>query len=187
MTSKGGDYTCLIVWGVDENSNIWAIDCWFGQATADIWIEKLIDFVDEYPILTFIGESGPIRRSIEPMLIRRMRDREVFTHCVWLPHMAGNKTSDSRPLQAMAGLGRVRLPTTTWAERLVDELLKFPDGRYDDMADTAFLMDKTHAAHVPRAKPDKKNLPDQGRVLEVRNFLPRSGSIRKPIRKNPYL
>jgi len=157
-----------------------------------VWIEKMLDFIAQYPILGFIGETGQIRRAIEPMLRRRMDERKIYTRLIWLPHNAGDKTSDSRSLQAMCGLGRVRLPENeSWSARLIDELLKFPDGKTDDFSDTAFLMarwmDKTGVAHVPRASPSHKILPGSSRELRIADFLPKSGSLSNRQKKRLYL
>lgn len=192
VTSNAGDWTVLILWGIDSHGNMYGVAGWAGQATADVWIEQLIDMITLKPVMAFIGESGPIRRSVEPMLRNRMDERNTSTRLVWLPHSTGNKTADSRSLQAMASLGRVRLPTNAvWAEQLIDELMKFPDGKRDDFADAAFLMaryvHKTVSAAAPRRTAVQRNLPGQSRILNVKDFLPNNRSVSNPKPKKLYL
>ena len=174
------DNTVLILWGLDNKGILYAVNCWYAKgAASNVWIETLIDMIDSRPVLGFIGESGPIRAAIEPMLKRRMREREIFTKLSWLPHTAGNKVALSRSFQAMAGLNRVRFPKgASWAEQIIDELLKFPSGKMDDMVDTCSLMgrflSKSMNAHVPVHKSNaNKHLPDQSRILRISNFLPK--------------
>lgn len=162
-TSGGGDYTELAVWGVDRSGDLYAIDWWFGQSSTDVWLDQLLKFVEYYKPMQFIGETGQIRRSIEPLLMKMMQDRNVFVSTVWYPHSAGNKVSDSRSFQGMCGLGRVFFPKNrVWAERVIEQLLKFPDGKLDDGADNCFLIGKhvahTIAARAPKTQKKKSNI-----------------------------
>lgn len=157
-TGGAGDFTELGVWGVDKDGDIYAIDWWFGQTTTDVWIDQLLKFVEHYDAFQFVGETGQIRRAIEPLMRSMMNERNIFVPCVWLPHTAGNKIADSRPFQGLCGLGRVYFPKNkVWAERIIEQLLKFPDGKLDDGADTCFLIGK-HVAHLLKAKMPKKKI-----------------------------
>jgi len=177
VTEGGGDFTELAIWGVSATGHLYAVDWWYGQTTADIWIENLLNMLDTKPVLSFIGETGQIRRATEPMITRRMRERESFTQLIWLPHGAGSKQANCRSFQAMASMGRVHFPyRDTWSERVIDQLLKFPDGRLDDAVDTCSLMgrymDKAHDATIPRKKPNNNGILNDGsRILRVSDFM----------------
>jgi len=176
VTEGGGDFTELALWGVSATGHLYAVDWWYGQTTADVWVEQLLNMCDTKPVLAFIGETGQIRRAIEPMIIRRMRGRESYTQLIWLPHGAGSKQANCRSFQAMASMGRVHFPRDEiWAERIIDQLLKFPDGRLDDGVDTTSLigryMDKAHDAVIPRQKENNSGIISDGSaVLRVKDF-----------------
>jgi len=177
VTESAGDFTELALWGVSSTGHLYAIDWWYGQTTADKWVETLLDMTARKPVLNFIGETGQIRRAVEPMIIRRMREREHFTQLTWLPHGAGSKQANCRSFQAMASMGRVHFPKHDhWAERVIDQLLKFPDGRLDDAVDTCSLMgrymDKAPDATIPRRKSNNSGIISDGSsVLRVKDFM----------------
>ncbi len=94
------------------------------------------------------------RRAIEPLLTRMMRERNIYTATEWLAHGGADKAVNARAFQAMCAQGQVLFPETDWAERVVDQLLRFPATKHDDAVDTCGLfgrhMDKAGA--TPAAK-----------------------------------
>lgn len=152
VTEGGGDWTEHGVFGIDPEANIYVLDWWSGQTSADAWIETLLDMVkDNKPFATF-GESGQIRKSIEPFLIRRSRERKVFSRFEWISR-TGDKAAMARGFQARAAMGKVYLPRTDWAEDLLRQLLTFPAGKHDDKVDVCALigmaLDQAHPAIAP--------------------------------------
>lgn len=158
VTEGGGDYTELAVWGVDSLDNIYCLDWWSGQASSDRWAEEFLRLVARWKPAAFAGEAGPIRRAMEPLLSRMMRDTRTYTVMEWLTH--GNaKDANARTFQALMANGRVYWPNTEWAERVQDQLLRFPGSKYDDAVDTCSLFGRYinrtwGATPAPPAKPD---------------------------------
>lgn len=148
VTDSGGDYTVHRIWGVAENGDIYRLDGWRGQSTADVWIDKKLDLVKRYQPLAWFGEAGVIQKAIEPMLIRRMRERNIFVRNEWMSSIA-DKPTRARGFQARAASGGVYFE----AGADIDEFLKFPAGAHDDDVDTASLIgraiDMAHPAIVP--------------------------------------
>ena len=141
VTQDGGDFTDLGVWGVDDKGDLYALDWWHGQTSADIWVTALLALVQRWRPLFFGGETGPIRRAVEPLLDRMMAEQRTYCAMEWLPHSGGNKESLCRSFQAMAANGRVRFPEDSrWSERVVDQLLRFPAGKHDDAVDACGLI-----------------------------------------------
>lgn len=155
VTDGGGDYTVHRLWGIDSNGDVYRVDGWRGQTASDEWIERKLDLIAKYKPLCWFGEGGVIQKAIEPMLKRRMRERNVFCRLEWLPSVA-DKPTRARSFQAMAATGRVHFePGADIAEFLV-----FPAGKHDDDVDTASLIgraiDQAHPAIVaerPKEKP----------------------------------
>lgn len=155
VTEDGGDFTVHRVWGVDHQGDLWLLDGWRGQTTADVWIERVIDLIKTHKPLCWFGEAGTIARAVEPMLRRRMVERKVACRLEFLASIA-DKPTRARGFQARAAMGKVHLPHG--ADDILDEYLRFPAGKHDDEVDAASLigraLDQTHAATVPRKQTD---------------------------------
>lgn len=148
VTDGGGDFTVHRIWGVDSLGDLYRLDGWRGQTTADVWIEKKLDLIKRYKPFAWFGEAGVIHKAIEPMLKSRMRERNVYCRMEWLPSIA-DKPTRARGFQARAASGRVYFE----AGADIDEHLKFPAGKNDDDVDCSSLMgralDEAHPAIVP--------------------------------------
>lgn len=154
VTDGGGDYTVHRIWGVCPAGDVYRIAGYREQATSDKWIEAKLDLIAKYKPLAWFGEGGVIQKAIEPMLKRRMRERNVHCRLEWLPSVA-DKPTRARSFQAMAATGRVHFePGADLSEFLV-----FPAGKHDDDVDTASLIgraiDQAHPAIV-RGNTDTK-------------------------------
>ncbi len=152
VTADGGDWTVHRVWGVDERGDIYRVAGWRGQTSSDEWIERKIDLMLKYRPLAWFGEAGVIQKSIEPMLTRRMRERNCYSRLEWLPSIS-DKPTRARGIQARLSMGGV------WFEpnAEIDEFLKFPGGAHDDEVDVAGMigraLDEAHPAVVPIRSP----------------------------------
>lgn len=154
VSDEMGDYTEIAVWGVDPADNIYCVDWWYGRRTADVWIDRILDFTDRYKPICFVGEMGPIRKAVEPFLERRMRERGSFVLPEWLP-VNGDKPAMARSFQALCSMGRVYFPQVDWADRVIDQLLRFPGGRYDDAVDACSLLGRhIHRTWEARKEPE---------------------------------
>lgn len=162
VTEGDGDFTELATHGYLGDTIYLGIEGWCGQTTADIWIERLIDQFSRQKPLCFFGESGPIRRAIEPFLIRRMRERKTFCRLEWLVR-GHDKPTMARPLQALSSARKVKIADTEYGHRLLAQLLQFPAGRLDDAVDMAALLplaiDLAHPAVI--AKPVQRKVEDR--------------------------
>ncbi len=139
VTDGDGDFTEHGIAGVDANNNIYVADWWFQQASSDVWIEQQCDLIVKHEPICWFGEAGPIRRAIEPFLMRRMQQREAYCRIEWLASIS-DKPTRARPIQAMASMGKVFLPKRAdWKDRLLSQLLRFPAGKYDDGVDVLSL------------------------------------------------
>lgn len=147
VTADGGDYTVHRVWGIDGKGDAYRVGGWRGQTASDEWIERKLDLIAKYKPLAWFGEGGVIQKAIEPMLRRRMRERNIHCRLEWLSSVS-DKPTRARSFQAMAATGRVFFePGADLSEFLV-----FPAGKHDDDVDTASLIgraiDQAHPAIV---------------------------------------
>jgi hypothetical protein len=169
VTPDGGDYTELATHAYNGDTLYLAVEGWRGQTAADMWIERWIDQFGAHKPLCAFGESGQIRRAVEPFLTRRMRERRTYCRTEWLVRGADKATS-ARPLQAMAAMGKVKIADTDYGHHLLSQMLQFPAGKYDDAVDMAALMgmaiDQAHPAMLTSKQPDR---PPPDRYDKVRD------------------
>lgn len=171
------DSTELAVWGVDPLGNIYALNWWDGKTTSDVWVDALLDRAKEFKPLWFVGEGGPIRRSVEPWLKKRMTERNVFVACEWLP-IPHDKPTMCRSFQAIASTGKVYFPHTDWAERVIDQLMRFPNGAADDAVDTCGLFGQfIHKTWEPTVKA-APSVPIYDAPLRMADLIPKPGQSR---------
>jgi predicted phage terminase large subunit-like protein len=139
VTDGKGDYTEHGVGGIDGSGNLYIVDWWRGQTTSDVWIDKKCDFILKYSPHCWFGEAGPIRRSVEPYLARRMQEREAYCRIEWIASIS-DKPTRTRAIQAMSSMGKVFFPKNAiWKNELITQMLKFPNGKYDDGVDVMGL------------------------------------------------
>ena len=139
VTDGDGDYTEHGVIGIDQNMNIYVLDWWYGQTTSDVWIDAKCDLIIKHSPNVWFGESGVIRRSIEPFLMKRLQERHAYCNIEWLASVS-DKTSRARAIQARASMGKVFFPKRAeWKDHVMTQLLRFPAGKNDDAVDVLSL------------------------------------------------
>lgn len=162
LSEGKGDFTELGIGGVDPEDNFYLLDWWTGQEQPDVWMEAQLDLVKKHQPHLWASESGQIRRAIEPFLDKRMRVRRDWVQMEWFPAIS-DKPTMARSFQAMVAQGRVYLPKTMWAEDLVDQLVRFPKGKFDDKVDVCGLfgrlIDQMHTPVIPESE-DKEDFND---------------------------
>ena len=157
VTDGDGDFTEHGTIAVDALGNIYFTDWWRKQASADVWIESQCDLIHRHEPMCWFGESGPIRRSVEPFLLKRMEARKTYCRIEWLPSVA-DKPTRARPFQALASMGKVFLPKNApWKAELLSQLMRFPAAKYDDGVDVCSLFGRgLQYIRSPKIKRDKE-------------------------------
>ena len=121
-------------------NNLYIVDWWFGKSTSDVWIDAKCDLIIQHNPACWFGESGVIRRAIEPFMIRRMNERKAFCRIEWLASIS-DKESRARGFQGLSSMGKVFLPKSAqWKDHVVNQLLRFPAGKNDDAVDVCSLV-----------------------------------------------
>lgn len=164
VTDSGGDYTEFGVWGLDESNRLYAVDWWYGQKTMDVWIDALLQLYDVYRPYVIYGESGVIKQAVEPFLNSRCREKNIYPYFEWITRQT-DKVSMARSFQGRASMGMVSFPKTRWADRVVDQLVGFPAGKYDDAVDVCALMGR--ALDGAGARTTKDEALDQALGLRI--------------------
>lgn len=155
VTDKGGDYTVHVVVGIDPDDNIYILDVWRDQASSNVWVEAFIDLALTHKPLVWAEEKGQIIKSLGPYISKRMRERKAYMRREQFASVA-DKPTRCRAFQARAEGGRVYLPVEApWVDELMNELLMFPAGAYDDQVDALSLVGQMLDAMVGGTVPVK--------------------------------
>lgn len=151
VTEDSGDFTEHGMFAIAPDNTIYVEDWWAGQTSSDVWIEQKLDLVEKYKPFCVFGEAGVIQKAVEPMLKRRMNERETFCRMEWVPSIH-DKPTRARAFQARAAMGHVSLPEGPIGDRILNQLLSFPAGKHDDAVDVCGIMgrviDQAHPAFV---------------------------------------
>jgi len=153
---KEPDFTEHGVWGVDSKGDIWAVDWWSGQVETDKSIAAFIRLVSLWKPVKWFNEGGLIDKAIGPAIRSAMSHAQKFTSIESLPSLQ-DKAVKLQAFHARATAGTIHVPVKRrWAEDLVEQLVKFPGGRWDDKCDAAGLIgrgvDLMFDARVPVAE-----------------------------------
>jgi hypothetical protein len=172
VTGGGGDYTDLGVFGMDADKHLWVKDWWFGQASADIWVDAQLEQYANSKCFASFGESGVIRKAVEPLQRLLMAKRNIYPRWEWIAR-THDKATCARAFQGMAAQGMVHIPYTDWGNRLIDQLCKFPAGTYDDAVDVCGTMGMAiadaHPAIINPRTPKKEKLDTWGRPVRTKS------------------
>lgn len=155
------DYTEHGVFGIDPTGQLVVLDWWSGRTTADVWVEALIDLIKKWEPICVYGETGPIRRAVEPWMEKRFEEEHIHVWTEWIPSVR-DKATRARPFQAMAARKRVLFGKQTWAHEVVEQCVLFPGARHDDKFDVMSLI--CQAIHMNHAAiVDAEQVGDRGR------------------------
>lgn len=137
---KEPDFTEHGVWGIDAIGDLYACDWWFQQAETDKGIREFLRLCRQWQPTRWWNEGGVIDKAIKPAIRKEMRDKNCFVHLVQLPSLE-DKTVKLQSFHSRATMGAVWFPIgPQWAEHVIDQLVKFPGGRWDDAADVCGLI-----------------------------------------------
>jgi predicted phage terminase large subunit-like protein len=150
---KEPDFTEHGVWSIDSQGRLFARAWWFKQAETDKSVEAFLTLVKRWKPVKWWNEGGLIDKSLAPYIRKEMRRTRTFTVLESLPSML-DKGLKLQAFHSMVANGMVYGPLgEPWWERVIDQLIKFPGGRWDDAADVCGLMgrgiDQMFDAQVP--------------------------------------
>lgn len=137
---KEPDFTEHGVFGLDRKGDLWAIDWWYKQCETDIGIAAFIRLVALWKPVKHFNEGGLIDKAIGPAIRKSMSDAQRFVTVESLPSLS-DKAIKLQAFHARATAGTVHFPIRRpWADHVIEQLVKFPGGRWDDAADVCGLI-----------------------------------------------
>jgi len=152
---KDGDYTEHVAAGLDESSNLYLEEGFRGQVTTDVGIHAAIDLAKKYNAYLWLGEKGPIESSIGPLIRKIMQERKEWIARELLPSVA-DKVARARSIIGMVDAGMVSVKEGEWGDRLIEQLVAFPAGRFDDGVDACSLLGRALDVMLEAFGPSEK-------------------------------
>ncbi len=139
VSAGGGDYTELGVWGIDEKDDLYALDWWRGQTTMDKWVGELFRLHKKWDFPWVWCEKGVIFKAAESFIKRRSLEVGQYPYLKTINRSA-DKEAMARSFQGRSSMGKIYFPKTDWADLVINQLVGFPAGKYDDAVDACGLM-----------------------------------------------
>lgn len=140
VTADGGDYTVHAVVGIDHLNNMYLLDIWRRQASADVWVESFCDLVQKYRPLEWAEEQGQIRSGVGPFIEKRLQQRRLYVTRSQFP-TRGDKAVRARAIQGRMALDGLYYPKRdNWVSDFLAEILNFPASKHDDQVDALSLV-----------------------------------------------
>jgi predicted phage terminase large subunit-like protein len=165
VTKDGGDYTVHLVAGVDPYDDIYLLDLWRDQQTPDVWVDAALDLMKNWGTLQWCEEKGQIEKGVGPFLQKRQLERKIYNYRKPYSTAGGDKSVRAQPIRGRMAMGKIYVPSRApWAIDFVQELLRFPAGKYDDQVDALALIGRMLDELVPGTKAKK---PEPVRGMEV--------------------
>jgi len=157
---KEPDFTEHGIWGVCPQNNLYALDWWFKQAETDVGLRAFIGYIKRYKPAHWWNEGSLIEKSIAPYVRSEMRTQNAFVSLDSLPSIE-DKGSKLQSFHARWHERTVFFPIhRAWTEHVIEQLIKFPAGRWDDAADCCGLIGRGLDKMYAPAPPDRVRKPD---------------------------
>lgn len=140
-TGQRNDFTVLLKIGVDPQSNIYVLECFWQKAKSDAVVEAMLNMAtgDKRPLLWW-AEKGHISKSIGPFLKKRMQETGNYMNVREVTPV-GDKAQRAQSIAGRVAMGKLFLPQgASWVEKAINEMMSFPNGTHDDFVDTLSLI-----------------------------------------------
>jgi predicted phage terminase large subunit-like protein len=135
-TGTSQDYTAGVVAAVDADQNLYILDVIRKRTTALDTVNNIMDVADQYKTQQNGLEIGQIQATIEPILNKVMSERHKYISITKLRPGRANKVARAMNIIARMEQGKVFFRQgASWLPDFEAELLKFPNGKNDDMVD----------------------------------------------------
>lgn len=133
--NQQNDFTAGVVFGIDRQKNLWMLDLYHGKWGSLEIVDKLFEMYLKWePQITGI-ERTHVEQAIGPFLTEQKRQRNLFAFRIEpLKHGNRDKVARAAAIRGLIEMNRVYLPKLApWTDDVVNEILKFPNGKHDDI------------------------------------------------------
>ena len=172
---ENSDYTCVRVWGVCPQGDIYLLDGFRHQETLDKTADRVLGvkkenkrgLIQRHKPFAWFPEDDNNWKAAAGFITRMMREQNVHCRIEPISPHGSDKQTKAQPFQAMAASGRVWLPVGPEGDDVLEQYLKFPAGKNDDEVDAGALigraLDMAHPAIAQHTEdaPKKRDIWDK--------------------------
>lgn len=172
------DYTCVRVWGVAPDGDLYLLDGFRQQETLDKTADRVVGdkkngvegLIKRHKPFCWFPEDDNNWKSAAGFIRRMMVEQGTFCRIEPISPNGSDKPTKAQAFQAMAASGRVWLPEGPTGDDVLNQYVKFPGGKNDDEVDAAAIIGRALAeAHPAIAAPKdtkRKNVDRWARVFD---------------------
>ena len=179
-TYGGGDWTVHAVFGITPapDEHIYLLDLYRKQVQTDVATEALLDLAARWKPIYWMEETAQIERSVGPFIRKRMQERRVY-FSRYQVSSARDKVVKAQAFLGRFNMGKLHLPQNApWCSTVVAELLKFPNGKHDDVLDACSILCRALPRLFPGQAPPPPPEPVQGVIISFPGAGPMGGDVR---------
>ncbi|MEY4414961.1 MAG: hypothetical protein RIQ53_2254 [Pseudomonadota bacterium] len=166
--ASDSDYTCVRVWGVCPQGDLYLLDGFRHQETLDktadrvigVKKEKKLGLIQRHRPFAWFPEDDNNWKSAAGFVSRLMREQNVHCRIEPISPHGADKPTKAQAFQGMAASGRVWLPVGPEGDDVLGQYLKFPGGKNDDEVDAAAVIGRAlqnaHPAIAQHTAAEKK-------------------------------
>lgn len=154
------DWTVGVVGAVDAAGDLYVVDMFRARAGTRQIIEAVLAFESRYKLYSLGMEDGQIKKTLWPLIAEQLHKRRSPVSIDDTLKPVTDKLVRANPLRAMTQHGRLFFLDQPFAQRAVDEMLRFPKGTHDDIVDAlAWLARMSTSVPLPRVFNNDKGKP----------------------------
>jgi len=148
-TKNYNDPSCLVPFGIDENGVAWIMpQIVWRRMDAQETVDEMIEMIRHHSPIFWYAEKGHISKAIGPFLRKRMEEEGVYCPVIE-EQPVGDKLQRAHSGRARCAQGKIKFPKNApWWGRAKSELLKFPNGRFDDFVDIISMIGLKLTTHT---------------------------------------
>lgn len=139
VTDGDGDWTVLLIWGIDVYDNLYLLDYYREQADSLAWGYQILSMHRDWSPFEWVFEAGQIEKGVGPFLNKFLHENKVYTVFDTVP-CTGDKPSRCQSFRGRLAQGKVYFPGKPWAHEMMRRLLRLWGSSIDDEGDACSLI-----------------------------------------------